>query len=126
MPTAKKDEANIVQLECDGYKDKVCVPVVAMVGGVDLQRYVDLLVPCPAKITLLKGEGPIHLVGSHCVDFSGYSSGQMATDGEDTDGQTEEDEVEEEKVEVKKNGDAKKKSAEKVEVKKNGDAKKKP
>merc|ERR1719495_2340772 len=111
MPTAKKDETNIVQLECDGYKDKVCVPVVAMVGGVDLQRYVDLLVPCPAKITLLKGEGPMHLVGSHCVDFSGYSSGQMATDGEDTDGQTEEDE--EEKEEVKKNGDAKKKSAEK-------------
>ena len=40
-------------------------PIVAMKGGVDSQRYIDLLVPCPAKITLLNGEGPILLVGSH-------------------------------------------------------------
>ena len=27
MPTAKKDEANIVQLECEGYKDKVILKI---------------------------------------------------------------------------------------------------
>ena len=43
-----------------------------MKGGVDLQRYVDLLVPHPAKIRLVSGEGPLSLVGSHCVDFYNY------------------------------------------------------
>jgi len=73
MPTAKKDEVTIVQIEGEGYnKSKVLVPICAMKGGKDTQQYVDLLVPCPAKLTLMQGEGPIHLVGSHCVDFYGY------------------------------------------------------
>merc|ERR1712002_1391579 len=73
MPEAKKDEVTVVQIECEGYnKKKVVIPVVAMKGGVDHQRYVDLLVPSPAKLTLLSGEGPVHLVGSHCVDYYGY------------------------------------------------------
>merc|ERR1711976_190571 len=73
MPTAKKDEVTVVQIESEGYKqEKLTVPICAMKGGQDLQTYVDLLVPCPAKISLLQGEGPIHLVGSHCVDFDGY------------------------------------------------------
>merc|ERR1719481_1018314 len=73
MHSAKKDEVTIVQIEGDGYnKGKVVVPIVAMKGGSDHQTYVDLLIPCPAKLSLLQGEGPIHLVGSHCVDFYGY------------------------------------------------------
>merc|ERR1719319_419417 len=69
LPDAKKDEVTILQIECDGYnKKKVKTPIVAMKGGVDHGKYIDLLVPCPAKITLLSGEGPIHLVGTHCVD----------------------------------------------------------
>jgi len=73
MPTAKKDEVTIVQIEGEGYnKSKVMVPICAMKGGKDTQQYVDLLIPCPAKLTLMQGEGPIHLVGSHCVDFYGY------------------------------------------------------
>jgi len=73
MPSAKKDEVTIVQIEGDGYnKGKVVVPIVAMKGGSDHQTYVDLLIPCSAKLSLLQGEGPIHLVGSHCVDFYGY------------------------------------------------------
>merc|ERR1711970_1359898 len=67
------DEVTIVQIEGDGYnKGKVVVPIVAMKGGSDHQTYVDLLIPCSAKLSLLQGEGPIHLVGSHCVDFYGY------------------------------------------------------
>merc|ERR1712215_114260 len=73
MPSAKKDEVTVVQIESDGYnKQKVVVPICAMKGGQDLQKYIDLLVPCPATISLLHGEGPIHLIGSHCVDFDGY------------------------------------------------------
>ena len=43
-----------------------------MKGGVDLQKYVDLLVPGPAKMKIIHGEGPINLVGSHCVEYFGY------------------------------------------------------
>jgi len=73
MPTAKTDEVTIVQIESEGYnKKKVIVPICAMKGGSDFTQYVDLLVPSHAKLTLLQGEGPINLVGSHCVDFYGY------------------------------------------------------
>merc|ERR1719318_450677 len=55
-----------------------------MKGGLDLQKYVDLLVPGEAKITLLQGEGPINLVGSHCVDYFGLrKDGAGDTDDED-------------------------------------------
>ena len=45
-----------------------------MKGGSDLQRYVDLLVPGagPTKIRITRGEGPIDLVGSHCVEYFGF------------------------------------------------------
>merc|ERR1719376_1245243 len=70
MPQAKKDDINIVEIESEGYnQEKVKVPILAMRGGADLQTYVDILVPTNAKLTLIKGEGPVHLIGSHCIDF---------------------------------------------------------
>merc|ERR1712083_13648 len=58
-------------------------PICAMKGGQDLQKYVDLLIPGPAKLTLLQGEGPIHLAGSHCVDFFGFKDGAGESEDED-------------------------------------------
>jgi len=93
MPTAKKDEVTIVQIEGEGYnKSKVLVPICAMKGGKDSQQYVDLLVPCPAKLSLMQGEGPIYLVGSHCVDFYGYRD-TGAGDDEDEDEATEDEDA---------------------------------
>ena len=90
MPTAKKDEVTVVQIESEGYKqEKLTVPICAMKGGKDFQNYVDLLVPCPAKISLLQGEGPIYLIGSHCVDYDGYKE----VDDEDDDEATEDEEA---------------------------------
>merc|ERR1719430_1494255 len=43
-----------------------------MRAGCDHHTYVDVLISNSAKLSLLQGEGPIHLVGSHCVDFFGY------------------------------------------------------
>merc|ERR1712179_759086 len=81
MPTAKKDEVSIIQVESEGYnKKKVVVPICAMK---DLQKYVDLLIPGPAKLTLLQGEGPIYLAGSHCVDFFGFKDGAAESEDED-------------------------------------------
>merc|ERR1712098_262612 len=90
-PTAKKDEVTVVQIESEGFKqEKLTVPICAMKGGKDFQNYVDLLVPCPpAKISLLQGEGPIYLMGSHCVDYDGYKE----VNDEDDDEATEDEEA---------------------------------
>ena len=73
MPNATKDEVSIIELETEGYnKTKIVVPIVAMRGGKDYSQYIDLLVPKKATLKLIQGEGPISLVGSHCVDFYGY------------------------------------------------------
>merc|ERR1712126_360685 len=60
----------IVEVESVGFnKTKVKVPLVAMKGGVDLQKYVYVLLPAaPATIKIVQGNGPVHLVGSHCVE----------------------------------------------------------
>merc|ERR1719180_569516 len=84
MPTAKKDDINIVEIESEGYnQEKVKVPILAMRAGSDLQTYVDILVPSNAKLTLIKGEGPVHLIGSHCIDFFGSMDGEGDTEDED-------------------------------------------
>jgi len=84
LPTAKQDEVNIVQIESEGYnKEKVKVPILAMKAGNDLQTYVDILVPNHAKLTLIKGEGPIHLIGSHCIDYFDNMAGEADSEGED-------------------------------------------
>merc|ERR1711922_63666 len=75
---------------------KVKVPILAMKGGNDLQTYVDILVPNNAKLTLIKGEGPIHLIGSHCIDFFDNMAGEADSEGED-----EEMEVSQEKGKTK-------------------------
>merc|ERR1719234_2547221 len=93
MPTAKRDDINIVEIESEGYnQEKVKVPILAMRGGSDLQTYVDILVPSNAKLTLIKGEGPVHLIGSHCIDFFASMDGEA-------------DEEEEDEMEVKGKGD---------------------
>jgi len=88
MPDAKKDEITIVQIESEGYnKKQVTLPIVAMKGGSDLQKYVDLLIPAfPATIKIIEGSGPLHLAGSHCVD---YSNGGREEDESDDDGDEE-------------------------------------
>jgi len=50
----------------------VIAPFAKMKGGVDLQRYLDILVPDAAKFKIISGTGPVTLVGSHCVDFYDY------------------------------------------------------
>merc|ERR1711972_1058386 len=59
------------------------VPILAMKAGNDLQTYVDILVPNHGKLTLIKGEGPIHLIGSHCIDFFDNMAGEADFEGED-------------------------------------------
>merc|ERR1712098_438087 len=84
MPSAKENEVTVVQIESEGYRVKsVTVPICAMKGGVDLQKYVDLLVPGPSKMKIIHGEGPIHLIGSHCVDYMGLQEEESEDEDED-------------------------------------------
>jgi len=112
MPEAKKDDVCIIQVESEGYNmTKVVTPIIAMKGGTDYQQYVDILVPNKATFKLIQGEGPIHLVGSHCVNFYGYRDvGGDLTDGEgddSMDGDTEEKKTEEKKPSGKKESPSK-------------------
>merc|ERR1712105_227892 len=72
-------------------------------GGAELQRYVDLLLPDSAKIRIKRGNGPVTLVGSHCVDFYDYRNmGYAGEEDEEEDMETEAAEApakEEEEVE---------------------------
>merc|ERR1712083_885293 len=98
-----------------GYKkEKVVVPICAMKGGQNLHQYVDLLVPSQAKFSLLQGDGPINLIGSHCVDFFGYR-------------ETDEDGAEDESAEEEMDMEDDKETAEdkkKTPTKESGDEKK--
>ena len=59
-----------------------------MKGGQEYQKYIDLLVPGNAKIKIIHGEGPINLVGSHCVDYFGFKD-EEESDDEEEEGDTE-------------------------------------
>ena len=112
MPSAKKDEVTVVQIESEGYnKQKVIVPICAMKGGAELQKYVDLLIPHAAKLKIIHGEGPINLVGSHCVDYFGFKDegDEESEDEEEGDTENEDMEAEEEvAAHAKKDGSPKK------------------
>merc|ERR1712228_680410 len=128
-PEATKDEVTVLEIETKGYKEqKVIAPFLAMKGGAELQRYVDLLLPDSAKIRIKRGNGPVTLVGSHCVDFYDYRNMGYAGEDDNDDEESEKDEDEVEELpkksptkEAKKKSpakEAKKKSPEKEAAKK--------
>ena len=87
---------------------QLTVPICAMKGGSDLQKYVDLLVPGPSKIKIIHGEGPVHLVGSHCVEFFGFKEDEDSDDDEEEgDTENEMETEEEETAKGNKSGDKK-------------------
>merc|ERR1712059_76736 len=108
-------------------------PICAMQGGADLQKYLDLLIPAPpATLKIINGEGPIHLIGSHCVDYYGFKDDDE-TEEEDEDAEEEmETEATAEKGDVEKKTPVKedktspsKEGSEKKTPSKEGSAKKK-
>merc|ERR1712126_544191 len=99
MPAAKEGDVTMVQVESEGYNEtKVVVPICVMKGGSELQRYLDSLVPSPpATLKIVHGEGPIHLVGSHCAHYYGFKD-----DDEDEDEAEADEDMEAEESDVKK------------------------
>ena len=70
------------------------------------QKYLDLSVPSPTRLSLIQREGRIHLNGSHCVNFFGYkdigAGDDVNEEDEDTDDNDEEDKDPDDVADIKK------------------------
>ncbi|XP_050435817.1 nucleoplasmin-like protein ANO39 isoform X2 [Adelges cooleyi] len=94
-PEVSDGDVNVIEVEAMGYKSDIKFPVVVLKGGSGLSQCVlDLLFPDPpVTFKLVKGNGPIHLLGNHSV-----GTGEGMADEEDDDEIDEEFEEEEEDV----------------------------
>merc|ERR1711922_59797 len=100
-PDSAKDEVTMLEIETSGYKkEKVKAPFLAMKSGLQLQQYVDILLPDTATIKITAGKGPITLVGSHCVDYYDYRNYGGDEDDEECSEDDEMDEMDEEEQEA--------------------------
>merc|ERR1712035_60299 len=90
---AAEGEVAVIEAEAMGYAQAEIKTLIAvMVQGKDHQRSLDLVFhDAPVKLRLVKGSGPIHLVGAHGVAYR-----YMGEDDEDEDEEEEEDGEEEE------------------------------
>lgn len=68
-PEVPDGEVNVIEVEAMGYKSDIKFPVVVLKGGAGHSQCVlDLLFPDPpVTFKLVKGNGPIHLLGNHSV-----------------------------------------------------------
>merc|ERR1719447_2258868 len=100
-PDSAKDEVTMLEIETNGYKkEKVKAPFLAMKSGLQLQQYVDILLPDTATIKITAGKGPITLVGSHCVDYYDYRNYGGDEEDEECSEDDEMDEMDEEEQEA--------------------------
>lgn len=92
-PDAKEGEINVVEVEAMGYKSDVKYPITVLKAGSQHQSLLDLLFPDPpVTFKLVRGSGPIHLLGNHSV-----GSGDGI--GEDDEDEIEDEFEEEEDIE---------------------------
>ncbi|KAL1137669.1 hypothetical protein AAG570_009365 [Ranatra chinensis] len=90
---AKEGEINVIEVEAMGYRSDVKHPIAVMKGGQQSQAVLDLLFPDPpVTFHLVKGSGPIHLLGNHTV-----GTGELV--GDDDEDEDLEDELDEEDIE---------------------------
>merc|ERR1719233_2029404 len=100
-PDSAKDEVTMLEIETSGYKkENVKAPFLAMKSGLQLQQYVDILLPDTATIKITAGKGPIPLVGTHCVDYYDYRNYGGDEDDEECSEDDEMDEMDEEEQEA--------------------------
>jgi len=94
---AAEGEVAVIEAEAMGYAQAEIKTLIAvMVQGKDHQRSLDLVFhDAPVKLRLVKGSGPIHLVGAHGVAYR-YMGEDDEDDDEGEDEEEEEDGEEEE------------------------------
>jgi len=94
---AASGEVNVIEAEALGYaQTNIKTLISVLVEGKDHQRSLDLVFhDAPVKLRLVKGSGPVHLVGAHGVAYR-YMGEDDSSDDEDGMGEEEMDEEEEE------------------------------
>eukprot|EP00088_Acartia_fossae_P038197 TRINITY_DN394_c0_g2_i1.p1 TRINITY_DN394_c0_g2~~TRINITY_DN394_c0_g2_i1.p1 ORF type:complete len:256 (+),score=111.15 TRINITY_DN394_c0_g2_i1:69-836(+) len=96
-----KDDLTVLSIETKGYQDEKISSVFLTMKKEDYMEKFDLLIPDAAKIKLVKGSGPITLLGSHCLDFYDYRNyGGEETEEEEDAESSEDDEMDMEEQET--------------------------
>ncbi|XP_011501659.1 PREDICTED: nucleoplasmin-like protein isoform X4 [Ceratosolen solmsi marchali] len=105
-PEAKPGELNVLQVEAMGLKGPIKIPIALLEMGKTSQIILDLSFPDPpVTFTLIKGSGPVHIVGHNLLEFEDMEDDEVEVDNLDD----EDDEKEPQKKrklfsEIKKNG----------------------
>ncbi|XP_063978306.1 nucleoplasmin-like protein isoform X4 [Diachasmimorpha longicaudata] len=69
-PEAKAGELNVLQVEAMGLKGLIKTPIALLERGKTEQITLDLSFPDPpVTFTLIKGSGPVHIVGHNLLEF---------------------------------------------------------
>ncbi|XP_071743942.1 nucleoplasmin-like protein ANO39 isoform X1 [Lepeophtheirus salmonis] len=122
----KEDEFNTIELETTGYKEEeIKCPLVMMKSSSTSQCTVDLSFNRSVKFTLTEGNGPIHLVGSHILEFGRNGKEEPEDEGAGVEGGSEgeaeeEEEADEEMTEEESPPPKPKRNSKKPVVVKNG------
>lgn len=67
-PEVEDGEVNVVQVEAMTWKDSIKIPVASLKAGSNSQCLLDLSFPDPpVTFTLIKGNGPVHIIGHHLI-----------------------------------------------------------
>ncbi|XP_018901241.1 nucleoplasmin-like protein isoform X1 [Bemisia tabaci] len=78
---AKDGEVNVVEVEAMGYRADVKFPIAVLKAGSTQQSVLDVLFPDPpVTFKLVKGSGPVHLIGNHSI-----GSGETLEDDDEVD-----------------------------------------
>ncbi|XP_031785791.1 nucleoplasmin-like protein isoform X1 [Nasonia vitripennis] len=109
-PEAKAGELNVLQVEAMGLKGPIKIPIALLEMGKTSQIILDLSFPDPpVTFTLIKGSGPVHIVGhnllaTHMDEFEDMEDEEVEVDNfdDDDDEKDPEDEDEEDDEPKKK------------------------
>ncbi|KAG5310489.1 NLP protein, partial [Acromyrmex insinuator] len=72
-PEAKPGELNVLQVEAMGLKGPIKTPIALLEMGKTAQIILDLSFPDPpVTFTLVKGSGPVHIVGHNLLGMYLY------------------------------------------------------
>ena len=80
---AASGEVNVIEAEALGYaQTNIKTLISVLVEGKDHQRSLDLVFhDAPVKLRLVKGSGPVHLVGAHGVAYRYMGEDDSSDDG---------------------------------------------
>ncbi|XP_063978304.1 nucleoplasmin-like protein isoform X2 [Diachasmimorpha longicaudata] len=106
-PEAKAGELNVLQVEAMGLKGLIKTPIALLERGKTEQITLDLSFPDPpVTFTLIKGSGPVHIVGHNLLEFDDLED-EMEEENIDDEDDEKDTEVEDDEDEEPKKKHAK-------------------